>query len=256
MIDRIDVQNLQFNMKLEVILRWLDPRIEYFQNLKPEFRGNIIHQKSSEPGTDSLFDLHIWFPPLMFSNTVQPKSIKLEDNSILGVLRTGNGTPAEIGHLHEALHYKSEENQLEMRTTVVSAFKCNFKLVYYPFDVQVCYVEIKVPEELQSRVNLTIGLLKSLSGRPAPTEFDVRGMEIRSIEEDRVRLCITLKRNYGIYFLNLFIPTLCLISAATVTLYVDKCHFEINVQVALTSTLVMYTLFSTVSDKLPDRSGN
>ena len=31
-----------------------------------------------------------------------------------------------------------------------------------------------------------------------------------------------------------------------------KSHFDVNIQVALTSTLVMYTLFGSVGDKLPD----
>ena len=54
-----------------------------------------------------------------------------------------------------------------------------------------------------------------------------------------------------IYFLTIFIPSLCLIAAAGLTLFISKSHFEVNISVALTSTLVMYTLAGSVSDKLP-----
>ena len=67
-----------------------------------------------------------------------------------------------------------------------------------------------------------------------------------------MRLNIRFRRQYGLFFLSLFIPSICLISAAGLTLFVNKAHFDVNIQVALTSTLVMYTLFGSVGDKLPD----
>ena len=72
--------------------------------------------------------------------------------------------------------------------------------------------------------------------------------------------------------MTLFVPTLCLIIAAMATLYLSNEHFEANIQVkkirkfprfkslcqrtftqqvALTSTLVMYTLYGSVSSTLP-----
>ena len=36
---------------------------------------------------------------------------------------------------------------------------------------------------------------------------------------------------YDIYFFSLFIPTLCLIVAAMITLYLSTDHFEVNIQV-------------------------
>ena len=70
--------------------------------------------------------------------------------------------------------------------------------------------------------------------------------------------------------MTLFVPSLCLIIAAMATLYLSNEHFEANIQVkksgdlplslcqhtftqqvALTSTLVMYTLYGSVSSTLP-----
>ena len=59
------------------------------------------------------------------------------------------------------------------------------------------------------------------------------------------------RRLYPIYFVSLFIPSLCLIAAAEITLYVDQSHFDATIMVALTSTLVMYTLYTGINDKLP-----
>ena len=85
------------------------------------------------------------------------------------------------------------------------------------------------------------------------TEYEIIGMDLEQLTKKRsLRLNIRFQRLYGLFFLTLFIPSLCLIGAAGLTLFVDKSHFDVNVQVALTSTLVMYTLFGSVGEKLPD----
>ena len=68
----------------------------------------------------------------------------------------------------------------------------------------------------------------------------------------RVRLNIRLRRMWGIHVLNLFIPSMLMIAASIATLFINKSHFEVNIQVALTTALVMYTLYGSVLDKLPD----
>ena len=51
-----------------------------------------------------------------------------------------------------------------------------------------------------------------------------------------------------------FVPTVCLSSIAIVTLFIDTSHFEMSVTVSLTSMLVMYTLYQSVSASLPKTS--
>ena len=65
---------------------------------------------------------------------------------------------------------------------------------------------------------------------------------------------ITLCRKLSYHIVNIYIPTLCLILIAGFTLFVDFSHFEVNVMVALTSMLVTYTLYQSISEYLPSTS--
>lgn len=48
-----------------------------------------------------------------------------------------------------------------------------------------------------------------------------------------------------------FLPTVCLVVIAEMTLFIDASHFEATIMVALTSMLVMYTLYQSISATLP-----
>jgi hypothetical protein len=48
-----------------------------------------------------------------------------------------------------------------------------------------------------------------------------------------------------------YLPTVCLLIIAEITLYIDDSHFDTTVMVSLTSMLVMYTLYQSVAGSLP-----
>ena len=65
---------------------------------------------------------------------------------------------------------------------------------------------------------------------------------------------IILCRKLSYHILNIYIPTLCLVLIAGFTLYIDFSHFEVNIMIALTSMLVTYTLYQSISGYLPHTS--
>ena len=65
---------------------------------------------------------------------------------------------------------------------------------------------------------------------------------------------IILCRKLSYHVLNIYIPTLCLVLIAGFTLYIDFSHFEVNIMIALTSLLVTYTLYQSISGYLPHTS--
>ena len=62
---------------------------------------------------------------------------------------------------------------------------------------------------------------------------------------------ITLCRKLSYHIVNIYIPTLCLIMISGFTLFIDFSHFEVNIMIALTSMLVTYTLYQSISAYLP-----
>ena len=65
---------------------------------------------------------------------------------------------------------------------------------------------------------------------------------------------ITLCRKLTYHIVNIYIPTLCLIGIAAFTLFIDFSHFEVSIMIAVTSMLVTYTLYQSISDYLPQTS--
>jgi hypothetical protein len=69
-----------------------------------------------------------------------------------------------------------------------------------------------------------------------------------------IRIKIKLRRIFIYHLATTFLPTICLIMIAEMTLFIDVVHFEATIMVALTSMLVMYTLYQSVASSLPQTS--
>ena len=93
------------------------------------------------------------------------------------------------------------------------------------------------------RVNMTSKLSK----------FTVTNCE-HEVHPNKFFLAFSLRRLSGPFWFSLFIPSICLILAAEVALFLDEAHFDALIMVALTSNLVMYTLYSSVQAELPKDS--
>ena len=72
--------------------------------------------------------------------------------------------------------------------------------------------------------------------------------------QNGVEISLTLKRNYNHHLATTFIPTFCLMIVCQSTLYFKADHFKTTSGVAVTTMLVMYTLYQAVSHKLPPTS--
>ena len=74
------------------------------------------------------------------------------------------------------------------------------------------------------------------------------------VNSENFNLVIRLQRLSLPFWFSLFIPSVCLILAAEVALFIDETHFEAMIMVSLTSNLVMYTLYSSIQQELPKDS--
>ena len=83
------------------------------------------------------------------------------------------------------------------------------------------------------------------------TQFRVTNVEMIRKGSDYLFVEITLKRITSYHVLSTFGPTLTLLIIAIVTLFIEESHFEATIMLAITSMLVMYTLFQSVSASLP-----
>ena len=89
------------------------------------------------------------------------------------------------------------------------------------------------------------------------TQFQVQqylDYDNKTSSKRKVGVKITLCRKISYHIVNIYIPTLCLIIIAGLTLFIDFSHFEVSIMIALTSMLVTYTLYQSISGYLPNTS--
>ena len=87
------------------------------------------------------------------------------------------------------------------------------------------------------------------------TEYEVlQYLEYDNRTSTKILVKVVFCRKLSYHVFNIYLPTLCLVIIAALTLFVDLSHFEATIMVALTSMLVTYTLYQSVSAHLPPTS--
>ena len=137
-IEDIDELLMTFTSEVRISVRWRDQRI-IFRNLA---QGKKVLSK--------VWHDQIWLPPLYFSNTKENKQILNGNYVEVAIIPYGQPLFNKISELNEANLFKGEENDLELFSVNELTFKCNFELWNYPFDVQHCSANVKIPSELRN----------------------------------------------------------------------------------------------------------
>ena len=113
---------------------WIDPRLVY-KNLKRNTDLNVL----SEGETDA-----IWTPQIVFYNTKGKEESVADERTILSVIpgeefkfeRTDQTTFENI------YMFQGSENNLKLSKTHDTKFLCSYDMAWYPFDTQICTMDI------------------------------------------------------------------------------------------------------------------
>ena len=227
-----------FNAKIKLVLNWQDYRLT-FTNLQKS--GNIINEETRKK---------LWTPPIRFSNT-QNGILLNDEEARMNVLREGNYALNDIKDLHEARLFKGEENTLRYSREYKMDFECDFNLELYPFDTQTCTVALDIPDFFNDYMDL-IPLETGNFGTAELEQFWVTNVSLQSFGNNTdVKCMIHLKRIPWYHVATTYAPILCIFIMVLVTLFIDQSHFEATVMVSVTSMLVMYTLFQSITLSMP-----
>merc|ERR1719186_1065016 len=85
-------------------------------------------------------------------------------------------------------------------------------------------------------------------------QYEILNWEIANVGSDKIRASLSFRRIFKNRIFTIFIPSLTIIFVSQATLYFKSEHFKTSIPVAITSMLVMYTLYQSVSNKLPPTS--
>ena len=124
---------MSYTVKFVLIMKWHDNHLMY-ANLKQNFRENLIDDEKKNS---------IWIPPLTFNNSDGNVMVSVDEPSAkVFVEKTGKPTVASTSVIDETLYYSGHDNNVVFIAEYENAFHCNFELTCYPFDTQICAVEV------------------------------------------------------------------------------------------------------------------
>ena len=157
----------------------------------------------------------------------------------------------DMGKVHETYVFMGSKNLLNYHREHFMVFDCDYDLHNYPFDTQLCTIELQLSKFDREFVRL----VPSLTGNKGPSALDqfvVTKVELETYNNDSLIKCNIQMKRVPLYFIaTTFMPTICIMFMALVTLFIDQSHFEAIIMVALTAMLVMYTLFQSIAISLP-----
>ena len=157
----------------------------------------------------------------------------------------------DMGKVHETYVFMGSKNLLNYHREHFMVFDCDYDLQNYPFDKQLCTIELQLSKFDREFVRL----VPSMTGNKGPSKLDqfvVTKVELNSYNNDSLIKCNIHMKRVPLYFIaTTFMPTICIMFMALVTLFIDQSHFEAIIMVALTAMLVMYTLFQSIAVSLP-----
>ena len=138
-ISKIDELNMSFDARTDIKLKWVDRRINFISLSKT---GNFLNKLSQD---------QIWLPPLYYSNTKEDASINVVH---VEILRQSEPENNDISELNEGWLFKGAENELQLVAKDELTFRCSFNLSRFPFDVQECSIDIRIPKEFRDYITL------------------------------------------------------------------------------------------------------
>ena len=241
-LDIQEVQNM-ISLKFKLGAAWQDSRLEYY-NLKVNQKMNTLIYAESQM---------IWSPTILFFNTKDNLITSNDEKSIIRVIRKKSG--ASIGPTvnEDILVYGGSDNELNMERVYEVNFICEYDMQFYPFDIQVCTVDLLMAGSAAMFIDLQTGDL-IYSGKKDLSQYSVIDMKfekIKIMEEDGIQVSVILGRKLLGNILTVYVPTALLVIIGHSTNYFKDFFFEAVVTVNLTCMLVLVTMFISVSASLP-----
>ena len=153
--------------------------------------------------------------------------------------------------------FEGSKNAIILKREFYHDFKCDFDLLWYPFDRQTCYMNFTVQgQTARSLILRRDQKFIPYYGQKFLVEYTVEGQEL-IIEPvsggnfSTAAVQLNFRRRVIYHLLNIFLQSLFLVLTGYMSLFFHVNNFSDRVMVALTVMLVMASLQSSIQDSVP-----
>ena len=227
-----------FDIKFLLELTWKDYRI-LFQDLQ---KVNIINDEERHS---------IWIPPLVFTNSKDNGILQNDEKTIISILKKTKPKFNSYKNLRNAALFEGSDTVIKYTREYQMKMICNYKLHYYPFDNQICTIDVEIAALLQDYIDIYPQHTNNF-GVAELNQFLITKTKIYSSKNDSLVQCkIFLRRMVWNHIATTYMPILLVLFICLITLWIDQSHFDAIIMVSLTCMLVMYTLFQSIAANMP-----
>merc|ERR1712013_724129 len=144
-----------------------------------------------------------------------------------------------------------------MNQTYTHTFQCNYKLSSYPFDTQICSIDMAMGSLDRTTVTLVPNQLDMSQGSDMPIfqiiHWSLTNKTFRTGKKG-ISMEIVMKRKITSEMMTTYFPSLLLTAITFATTFFKPFFFEAALSVNLTTMLVMTTIFISKMEGLPPTS--
>jgi len=250
----INTLELSFVADFILLMRWADPRLE-FLNLRDKDDLNTLSKKVQRK---------LWVPTLNFPNARQAEGTLVDAGTQTRVLKRGIAKPDNIKLAVEADIYRGVNSPMVMTREYFIEFNCDYDLLMYPFDTQICEMVFQVngiPKTyLKLGVQTPLGCATcdgaSYTGNRALVEYIIGDSLMDALDNDtddtgKVRVMTVFKRKWTYHFWTIFIQSIVLLIVAYMTFYFKISNFQDRIMIAITTMMVVATIQSSINKMVP-----
>ncbi|XP_071546587.1 glutamate-gated chloride channel alpha-like [Panulirus ornatus] len=240
-IASVDDRNMAVNLEFQFTLTWTDDRLR-LKHLRESKNGTILTDDEARK---------VWRPVYHIMN-LDGGHMKLLGQSFL-VKTAKNAIPPSFNDVNMDVIYPGSANELSFTQRYSVRVTCNFQLYAYPFDVQLCKIDLRLPLEYDGYVQFAAAEEATISytGPQNLAMYTIRNLWTASSEFDRFVVQFELHRRQGVILLSTFVPSGLLLLVSWSTLFVKLEALNVRAIMSLTTLLVLYTLFANMSSSLP-----
>ena len=226
----IDTLKLSFLADFILLMRWIDPRLQYYNLLDVDTLNSLSKEVQK----------NIWTPALNFPNARQAEGTVVDDTTTTIVLKRGQALPDDIKLAEEASIYRGSDCPLVMRREYFIEFNCDYNLLMYPFDTQICQMMVQVNGIPKQYLHLGVQLPKGCPDCEGADYLGSRDLVEYIIGESmvdelynstektgKVEVNIVFKRKWSYHFWTIFLQSVLLISVAYMTFYFKLSNFQV-----------------------------
>ncbi|XP_042204130.1 uncharacterized protein LOC121853820 [Homarus americanus] len=240
-ITHVDNIRMTIGVEFLISLTWRDDRLT-FRNLKPR-KETIIPKADLK---------HIWRPQYRVTPLEGSQVRLLNDFAV--VPSANNATIPDFNTVNRDLGYPGADNDIVSSEKYTAVLTCNFDLYVYPFDIQVCSINIDIAREYEETVVFSVEKRRAFfTGSEDLSQYKVKNIAIDPRSgKNKMTVNFELHRLQGVIWLSTFVPSVMLLMVSWATLFIRMELLNVRAVMSLTTLLVLYTLTTNLSRTMPN----